>query len=76
MEDNRRSSPQYLVDEKGNRTAVMLDLEVYRALLEAREELEEIRAYDEAEAEGGEAIPFEEAIKEIEAERALLERQE
>jgi hypothetical protein len=58
--------PQYIVDEKGNRTAVILDLPFYRQLLEAMEELEEIREYDAAKAEGGEEIPLEQALKEIE----------
>ena len=71
---NTAASAQFIVDAQGNRTAVILDLNVYQALLEAREELEEIRAYDEAEAEGGEAIPFEQAIKEIEEQRAREEQ--
>jgi hypothetical protein len=60
------TSAQFIVDAQGNRKAVILDLDVYRALLEAHEELEELRAYDEAEAEGGEAIPFEQVVKEYE----------
>ena len=39
---------------------------LYEELLEAAEELDDVRAYDEAEAEGGEYIPLEQAIKEIE----------
>jgi hypothetical protein len=58
--------PQFIVDEKGNRTAVILDIQSYEQLLEAAEELEDMRAFDEAEAEGGEYIPLEQAIKEIE----------
>jgi hypothetical protein len=34
---------QYVVDESGNRTAVLLDVERYFELLEAQEELEAIR---------------------------------
>jgi hypothetical protein len=58
--------PQFIVDEKGNRTGVILDIQSYQELLEAAEELDDVRAYDEAEAEGGEYIPLEQAIKEIE----------
>jgi hypothetical protein len=58
--------PQFIVDEKGNRTAVILDIKLYEELLEAAEELDDIRAYDEAEARNEEAIPFEQAIKDIE----------
>ena len=56
----------YVVDEKGNRIGVVLDIVDYRRLLEELEELESIRAYDVAKASGDEAIPFEQAISEIE----------
>lgn len=58
-----------MTDLEGNRVAVILDLDLYEQLLEAAEELEEIRAYDEAKASGDEAIPFEQAIREIEQQR-------
>jgi PHD/YefM family antitoxin component YafN of YafNO toxin-antitoxin module len=41
---------QYVVDENGNRTAVLLDVKYYQELLAALEEIESIRAYDEAKA--------------------------
>jgi hypothetical protein len=63
------SREQFVVDESGNRTAVLLDLKRYIELLEAQEELESIRAYDEAKASGDEAIPFSQAVSEIEEAR-------
>ena len=42
------SKEQFVVDESGNRTAVLLDVERYMELLEAHDELESIRVYDEA----------------------------
>lgn len=57
---------QFVVDESGTRKAVLLDIERYVELLEAQEELESIHAYDEAKSSGDEAIPFPQAIKEIE----------
>jgi hypothetical protein len=57
---------QFLVDERGNRTAVLLDLRRYQELLEAEEDLDDIRAYDEAKAQSDEVIPWEQAVKEIE----------
>ena len=63
MSTNRE---QFVVDESGNRTAVLLGIERYSELLEAQQELESIRAYDEAKASNDEAIPFAQAIKEIE----------
>ena len=61
------SKEQFVVDEQGNRTAVLLAIERYFELLEAQEELDAIRAYDEAKASADEAIPFSQAIEEIEA---------
>ncbi|PYS29414.1 MAG: hypothetical protein DMF75_17325 [Acidobacteria bacterium] len=63
MSTNRE---QFVVDESGNRTTVLLGIERYSELLEAQEELESIRAYDEAKASNDEAIPFAQAIKDIE----------
>ena len=60
---------RYIVDEKGNKTGVILDMDAYRKILEDLEELESIRAYDAAKESGDEAIPFEQAIKEIEDKR-------
>ena len=57
---------RFIVDESGNKTAVLVDIERYSKLIEAQEELEAIRAYDEAKAANDEAIPFVQAIKEIE----------
>ena len=56
----------YVIDKKGNRIGVILDIDNYRKLLEEVEELESIRAYDAAKASGDEAIPLEQAISEIE----------
>jgi len=57
---------RYVTDEKGDRIGVLLDIEEYLKLLEELEELESIYAYDEAKASNDEAIPFEQAISEIE----------
>ncbi len=65
MNTNRE---QFVVDESGNKTAVLVDIDRYSELLEAQDELESIRAYDEAKASNDEAIPFAQAIKEIEGE--------
>jgi hypothetical protein len=60
---------QYVVDAKGNRVGVLLDIAAYRELLAELEELESIRAYDAAKASGDEAVPFEQAVAEIEQNR-------
>jgi len=60
---------QFVVDEKGNRTSVILDIKDYRKLLEELEELESIRAYDVAKGSGDEVVPFDQAVMEIERDR-------
>jgi hypothetical protein len=60
---------QYVVDEQGKQVGVLLDIGDYRRILDELEELEAIRAYDAAKVSGDEAIPFEQAIEEIERER-------
>jgi len=57
---------RYLVDGEGNRIGVVLDIKEYHRLLQELEELETIRTYDAAKAPGNEAIPFEQAVTEIE----------
>ena len=58
--------PQYVVDVKGNRVAVMLDIASYEQLLEAAEEVNCVRAYDaakpvvEAELKAGEFTTLQE----------------
>jgi hypothetical protein len=59
----------YVVDAQGNPIGVVLDIADYRKILEELEELESIRAYDAAKASGDEAIPFEQAVAEIEQNR-------
>ena len=57
---------QYIIDENGQRVSVVLEISVYQKLLEELEELESIRAYDQAKSRDDEAIPFEQAVEEIE----------
>ena len=49
---------QFVVDDNGKKTAVILDIEEYEKLIDEVEELEAIRAYDAAKAVDDEAIPF------------------
>ena len=53
---------QFVVDDSGKKTAVILTIEEYEKLIEEAEELEVIRAYDAAKAEKDKAIPFEQAV--------------
>lgn len=65
-----RLQERYIVDEQGNRIGVLLDIGVYQQLLDKLEELESLQAFDRADASEDEAIPLEEAIANIEAQRA------
>ena len=58
---------RYVVDQTGNRVAVLIDIEEYQRILEALEELESINAYDEAKAANDEIISFDQAVNEIES---------
>lgn len=60
---------KYVTDQQGNRIGILLDIEEYQKLLEELEELEAIRAYDNAILSDDEEIPFEVAIAEIERNR-------
>lgn len=61
-------SIRYITDENGKRIEVIMPVEEYDRLLEALEDLEDVRLYDEAKAEiereGSEPIPWEK-VKEI-----------
>ena len=58
-----------VVDDTGNRVAVLIDVEDCNRVLDALEELEAITAYDEAKSSNDEIIPFDQAVKEIESQR-------
>ena len=64
-----RPKYRYVVDEQGNRVAVLLDIEEYREILEDLEDLDAIRAYDTAKSSGEEPIPLEQALAEVERDR-------
>jgi hypothetical protein len=61
---------QYVVDTEGNPVAVIVDIQFYRRLLDAWEELEAIQAYYLAKASGEQPIPLEEALRRMEEGRA------
>lgn len=60
---------QYVIDPEGRRTGVLLDVEYYQTLIDAVEELDAIRAYDQAKASEDEVVPFAQAAEEIERQR-------
>jgi hypothetical protein len=60
---------QFITDTKGRKVSVILPMRDYKKMIGELEDLADVRAYDEAKASGEEAIPFEQAVKEIEARR-------
>ena len=55
---------QFVVNERGEKVAVIISIEEYEKILEELEDLEDIRAYDEAKASGETPIPLEQALAE------------
>ncbi len=64
-----KTKEQFLIDENGTRTAVLVDAARYDELLEAWEEIESIRQYDQAKNSDDQKIPFAQATNEIEFNR-------
>lgn len=59
---------KYIVDENLNKTAVVIPYLIWKKIMEDIEELDDIRAYDNAKHEpGDEMVDFDQAIAEIEA---------
>lgn len=57
--------PQWVIDEKDERRAVILSVPEWEQVLEELEELDDIRAYDNAKASAQDTVPFEQAVREI-----------
>lgn len=60
------SLPRYLVDENGERVAVILPIDVYKRILEELEDWEDVHAFDEAKTSGEPLLPFEQVLARIE----------
>ncbi len=61
---------QFVVNERGEKVAVVLSIDEYEKILEELEDLEDIRACNEAKALGETPIPLEQALANIERSRA------
>jgi hypothetical protein len=62
-------TPRYVVDEHQTPTDVVLTIEEWRLVLEKLEELEDVRAYDEARSSAQESAPLDEVAKQLRAGR-------
>jgi PHD/YefM family antitoxin component YafN of YafNO toxin-antitoxin module len=56
---------QFVVNERGEKVAVMISIEEYEKILEELEDLEDLRACDERKASGEIPVPLEEALADI-----------
>jgi hypothetical protein len=56
---------QFLTDVNGTKKAVIIPLDEWQKLMDELEELDDIKAYDQAKTSPSSPVPFEEAIKQI-----------
>ena len=54
--------PKYVVDTKNHPQAILLPMAEWKKVVSELEELDDIRAYDQAKSKAGERIPFETAV--------------
>jgi PHD/YefM family antitoxin component YafN of YafNO toxin-antitoxin module len=59
--------PEYLVDDENRKKAVLLPFSEWKQLLDELEELDDIRAYDQAKKHPSEAIPLEDCIRKLQS---------
>ncbi len=57
--------PEFVVDERQKRKAVLLPYDEWQKIVEEMEELDDIRAYDESKAKPSDSVLFDTAVKEI-----------
>jgi len=57
--------PEFVIDEKANKKAVIIPFSQWQHLMEEIEELEDIRAYDKAKDTTDDIILFEKAVRQI-----------
>ncbi len=60
-----KTREKYLVDDKGRKTAVVLDVREYRRLMERLEDLEDALELDEARRTSSGSRPYEEVRAEL-----------
>jgi len=60
------SIKEFIIDDKGNKKAVVIPIKEWEKILKHLEEAEDIKAYDKAKKDSSEFIPFDKAIEEIE----------
>lgn len=59
-------NPQFIINDKGEKEAVILSLQEYKEMLEQIEDPEDIKLYDQVKERESEYIPSERVFREIE----------
>jgi hypothetical protein len=74
MKKSKKSkiSPQYVTNEKGEKVSVILPIKKYLELLEAIEESEDIRMYDEVKSRNEKRISLDDYLKKRKPTHAAL----
>jgi hypothetical protein len=54
---------QFITDSKGNKIAVILPVKSYQQMLEKIEDLDDVRLFDAARAEGGKPMALKDYLK-------------
>jgi len=57
--------PEYVKNQNGDAKAVLLSIAEWEKVMSELEELDDIRAYDQAKAVSDESVPFDQAVREI-----------
>jgi len=65
-------SPQYVTNEKGEKVSVIIPIKKYLELLEAIEESEDIRIYDEVKSRNEKRVSLDEYLKKRKPAHAAL----
>ncbi|MEI7980789.1 MAG: hypothetical protein WCI71_03990 [Bacteroidota bacterium] len=58
-------SPQFISDENGNKTAIVIPLREYNHMMEELEEFHDIKLYDEVKAREEKSIPLEQYLEHL-----------
>jgi len=57
-------NPQFLVDDQGNKTSVLLSISDYESLMEEIDDADDVRLFDQAvDTQNGESISLDEYMK-------------
>jgi hypothetical protein len=56
---------KFIRNKKGEKISVVLDIKEYEKLMEDLEELDDIRAYDQAKKSGDTAVPFDQIARRV-----------